>query len=191
MKKVFFTFALFLTSTFAGEFTVKLDRITFIGICYGTKNLPGPFCGVWECDLFYPSKGPQDRVTYTWNAKKDGKTVALHRDMIIDEVSIVTTKESTIDISDWTNGIYSEERRVEMVKRKTLLDYNKYPPPPAQNQLLPDGLSIQKHLIGYRDGDEVYFVIYQSKEIEQIKKFHRYPLFHTWSRDIDKLYAKP
>ena len=191
MQKVFFTFALFLTSAFAGEFTVKLDRITFIGICYGTKNLPGPFCGVWKRNLFYPGKDLQDSVTYKWNVKNDGKNVAVKQELIINGIPIRTTKESTIDISDWTNGFYSEERRVEMVKRKTLLDYNKYPPPPAQNQLLPDGLSIQKHLIGYRDGDEVHFVVYQSQDIEQIKKYHRFPLFFTWSCDIDQLYEKP
>jgi len=93
-----------------------------------------------------------------------------------------------IQLTNWSNGIYDEEERKDIVKEKVLLDYDKIPEPACDHGLLPDGLSITRHVIGYRDGEEVSLVVYQADDMKIIRQFHKAPLFFRWGRDPDQSY---
>lgn len=50
------------------------------------------------------------------------------------------------------------------------------------------GVSITKHVIGYREGQEVAIMVHQENDMEIIRKFHSAPLFFRWGRDLDQSY---
>jgi hypothetical protein len=177
----------------AGEFAVVVDRPTLIGISYGKNGMPGPFQGTWILRIRYPSN-LEKPSTYTWSWKqKDENTVSVDCSIKYSRDDGTTyliphTDQFIIDLANWSNGMYDKAQRDEIVEKKVLLDYHKIPAPVCKNGLVPDRLSITKHVIGYREGDEVTLVVYQADDMEIIRKFHRPPTFFQWGRNLDQSY---
>lgn len=190
----------FVTHAWSCEFTLKIDKPTIIGISYGakkgigTKNIPGPYCGVWIKDVFYPIKGSDLSIKYSSRQSSSDKNIVTLKKFFIAKSpqgeSSGAMKEDIIDVSDWSNGISDEKSRVKFATGTALLDYDKYPSPPMNDGALPDNLTISKYLIGYRDGEEVNIVVYQSDDIAVIRKFHQLPLFFQWGRNLDDVYGQ-
>lgn len=176
-----------------GEFSVLMDRPTLVGINYGQKGVPGPFQGTWILAIHYPSDLHQHGThVWSWN-KNDDHNIAVDCSIKYSRndgttYEIKEDKEFTIDLANWSNGMYDEAERKDIVKKKVLLDYHKIPDPVCVDGHVPEGLSITKHVIGYREGEEVAIVVYQAKDMEMIRKFHRAPLFFRWGRDLDQSY---
>lgn len=182
-----------LGSANGGGFSVVIDRPTLFGVCYGVKNVPGPFQGTWILAIRYPGEIGRPVVhTWTWRKLGDGHVAVdwLTKTPKHDEAlsEILMKDRFRIELRDWSNGMYDEARRNEIVEKKVLLDYHKIPDPVCDEGLVPDGLSITRHVIGYRDGQEVAIVVYQADDMAGIRKFHRPPLFFQWGRDLDQSY---
>lgn len=175
------------------KFSVVIDRPTLFGVSYGTNNVPGPFQGIWILAIRYPNCLEHHSV-YTWLLRKTGEhSIIFDWHIAAPNSNGVFTKVAwpdrvKIDLVNWSNGIYDEAERKEIVEDKTLLDFDRLPDPVCEKGLLPEGFSITRHVIGYRDGDEVAVVVYQADDMSAIRKFHNPPLFFKWGRNLDQSY---
>ena len=179
----------------AGEISFKLNQYVFVGIDYGSKGMPGPFVGVWEIFLFKPSpdRGKIETHTFTWSKKSDHE-IHLEQSCVdgADEFKLVRGSfyDSDIDLMNWSHGIYNQEERDDMMRRKNLLHYDKVPLPVLLNAAIDDDITITRHVLGYRNGEEVSLVIYKTSKLELLKKYHRYPEFFLWGRNAGNIYDR-
>lgn len=75
----------------------------------------------------------------------------------------------------------------KIIDGKYLLDYDKKLPDPPEG-ILPQEISIEKHVVSFENGDKIYLVIYASKNLDLIKKYHRMPIFQEWGKPKDFWY---
>lgn len=180
-------FLLLTVFTNASELSFKTDKVTFVAVSYGNKNVPGPFCGLWKDGLFIPSKVGNIAVKYTWNKDAKGNNILIKKEFTSESGSVMTTN-CKVDLSDWSHGFYNKSDRDEIVRSKVLLNYNVYPVSPILNGSLPNGVSMQRHILGFRDGDEVCLIVIRGETLEDVRKVHYYPMFYQWGKSKDILY---
>jgi len=164
----------------AGEVTVPADTNIIVGFRYGDKDVPGPFRGVWKQLYYSPgTHGSVKAFKYSWKADAE-KPGVVNITWIIEDAGVKISQGLKVDTANWSNGWYNATERKEIVTRKSLLHYDRVPVFDL-NGILPDGLGIEKHVIGKRDGEDVELVIYRSKDVETLKKYFPMTEYESWN----------
>lgn len=166
---------------FGGEITIKTDEFTIVGFNYGKAGVPGPCQGVWKHTYFEPNPSSSIKeICYKWKPDSDAKSPIVHFEWILrgaDDSSVTTTFK--IDVNNWTHGWCDAEERKEMTTNKTLLHYDRVPVS-KYSGVIPSSLSIDKYVIGNRDGEDVELVAYRAKTLEILKRCFPMTEYESW-----------
>ena len=168
-------------SIVASQVTLN-DKHVLFALEYVTSDfVPAPFRGEWQLLYYDPVKASASKGTVITYDFSQGQ----NNDYVISQKISKNGTEAILKFiksrDDWTFGLYNDVERKKIIDGKYLLDYDKKLPDPPEG-ILPQEISIQKHVVSYENGDKIYLVIYASKNLDLIKKYHRMPIFQEWGK---------
>lgn len=180
LVQIIFSITFIITSVFASGGEVKLDfkKFMVIGFEYGVDGVPCPFRGVWKQYYYKPDESHMEReMTWKWIVS-DAKEISV--EVIIRHQSESVKLSFSKNLDDWSNGLYDQVKREQILSEKTLLHFDKEVMN-ASTGKLPADVEIEKHVLGRRGKEDVCLVIYRSANLDALKKSFRMTEWQSWS----------
>jgi len=166
MKKIlFFLWVALSAVSVAGRITIPVDSYIAIGLNYGDEGVPQPMRGDWFKFFFKPMDDQQEALINVVWEKVGGDSYSVVFEFV--SAAGVSRFKEVVNIGDWSNGYLDDEGRVKAWKEKTLLHFDKKVMR-VNGGLLSDDVSIMKHVLGRRGGEDVSIVVYKAKKVSDL-----------------------
>lgn len=184
---IFIYFNIFGRALDAAQVTLG-DEHVLIALEFDTPDfVPAPFRGEWKMLYYDPLAGRASKgavASYEFFQDEDNKYTIVQK---LSSSGTSVTLKLVKSLDDWTFGFYDAARRKDIIDGKYLLDYDKKLRDLPEG-ILPQEITIEKHVVSLNKENKIFLVIYLSKNLDLLKKYHRMPIFHEWGKPDEYWY---